>query len=660
MKAIRLSAAAVAAGVLVAVPVITPVWAAPHPVAPSVHRLPLTGVDAAALQSAPPALAPGSAAQSSGTSPAKGNRVTSADRPAVFTRTLDTGRFTAAGVSWSATGNVGRVVVQIRVRETGSWSDWRVLDEEGGPDAGSAEARSQAATVATQPYSSASADGIQVRVDTGTAGLPPGLTLVTVDPGTSAADANLQQAPAGTAHGAAAVPPMASRAQWGADESIRTCTPSSSATIQVGFVHHTAGSNSYRPEDSAGLVRGIYAYHVQGNGWCDIGYNFLVDRFGTIFEGRYGSLSRPVIGAHTLAFNRDSFGVSAMGDFTTAAAPAAMTSSISKVLGWKLSLYNRDPQATAQLTSAGGTGAKWPAGTVVTFNVVSGHRDGYATGCPGDVVYRQLPAVRDAAAQYQRDSAPSEIDQYNATLGGVLGAPTGPEVSVAGGRMRPYERGNIYWSAATEAHFVWGAILVKFQALGGPAGFGFPTGDEVGTAGGARSTFTRGSVFWSQATGAHFVWGAILDKYNGLGGPGALGFPTSDEVGVAGGSRSTFTGGSVLWIEGIGAHVVIGGILAKYDALGGPAALGFPTTDEVYIAGGARSTFTGGSVFWSARTGAHVVIGGILAKYDSIGGPTSDLGFSTTDEFAVPGGARSDFERDHYILWTPSTGAVVH
>jgi hypothetical protein len=165
--------------------------------------MPLTGVDAAALQSAPPALAPGSAAGAGQSSATKGGRATPADPPTVFTPALNTGRFTAAGVSWSATANAGRVVVQIRVRENGSWSDWRVLDEEGGPDAGSAEAKSRA-TVATQPYSSASADGIQVSVDNSTAGPPRGLTLITVDPGTSAADANLQQAPAGTAHGAAA------------------------------------------------------------------------------------------------------------------------------------------------------------------------------------------------------------------------------------------------------------------------------------------------------------------------------------------------------------------------------------------------------------------------------------------------------------------------
>jgi uncharacterized protein with LGFP repeats len=338
-----------------------------------------------------------------------------------------------------------------------------------------------------------------------------------------------------------------------------------------------------------------------------------------------------------------------------------MMTSISQILGWKLSLYNRDPRGTDTLTSGGGTGAKWPAGTVVRFNVVSGHRDGFATGCPGDVIYQQLGSVRDATAQYIANSSNTNaIDQYHATSAAYLGAPTGPEVSVAGGAMRTYERGNIYWSGATGAHVVWGAILAKYQSLGGPASIGFPTTDEVGVAGGAQSTFTGGSLFWSDRTGARLVWGAILVKYRAVGGPGSIGFPTTDEVGVAGGSRSSFTGGSLLWSERTGARLVIGGILGKYDAFGGPAVLGFPTTDEVQVAGGARSTFTGGSVLWSARTGPHVVIGGILAKYDAVGGPAGDLGFPTTDEYAVPGGARSDFERGRYIDWSPGAGAVVH
>jgi uncharacterized protein with LGFP repeats len=207
---------------------------------------------------------------------------------------------------------------------------------------------------------------------------------------------------------------------------------------------------------------------------------------------------------------------------------------------------------------------------------------------------------------------------------------------------------------------VWGAILVKYAALGGPGALGFPTTDEVGVAGGSRNTFTRGSVFWSEATGAHMVWGAILARYDALGGPGWLGFPTTDEVGVAGGARSTFTRGSVFWSEASGAHMVWGAILVKFDALGGPGALGFPTTDEVGVAGGSRNTFTRGSVLWSEATGAHFVIGAILARYDALGGPVSDLGFPTTDEYQVDGGARSDFQRSHYILWTPATGAVAY
>ena len=666
MTATRALAVVLATGVLVLAPVVTPVWAAPHPVAPTVHKTPLGGVDDMALRNAPAALSQAAAtAASSGTSAVNADRVAPSVRPTVFTRTLDTGRFTAAGVSWRAGGDSSQVRVQVRVRENGAWTDWRVLDVEGGPDAGTAEAQKATATIATQPYSSASADGIQVRVDTSTASPPAGLTLVTVDPGTSTADASLQPTPAGTAHGASAQPSIVTRAQWGADEGIRTCTPDTSATIRVGFVHHTAGSNSYRPEDSAGLVRGIYAYHVQGNGWCDIGYNFLVDRYGTRFEGRYGGVTQPVIGAHTLAFNRNSFSVSAMGDFTTAAAPAVMMSSIATILGWKLSLYDRDPRGTAELTSGGGTGAKWPAGTVVRFNVVSGHRDGYATGCPGDVIYGQLGALRDQAVQYQQNNAlsASAIDQYYAKLGGPsggLGAPMGAETSIAGGRMRTYERGTIYWSAGTGAHFVWGAILVRYEQAGGPAALGFPTTDEVGIPGGARSSFTRGSVFWSAPTGAHFVWGAILERFTAFGGTAALGFPVTDEVGVAGGARSRFTRGSVFWSEVTGAHVVWGAILVKYESAGGPAALGFPRADEVGVAGGARSTFTIGSIFWTDRTQAKVVWGAILVAYDQVGGPGSALGFPTTDEYAVTGGARSDFEKGRFIDWSAAAGAVVH
>jgi uncharacterized protein with LGFP repeats len=246
-------------------------------------------------------------------------------------------------------------------------------------------------------------------------------------------------------------------------------------------------------------------------------------------------------------------------------------------------------------------------------------------------------------------------------LGGPapLGFPVTDEVQVAGGARVTFERGSLLWSGATGVHLVIGGIQAKYDAYGGPAALGFPVTDEVAVADGARSTFTGGSVFWSGATGAHAVIGGILARYDQLGGPPGLGFPTTDEVGMAGGARVSFQRGAILWSGGTGAKYVIGGILAKYDAYGGAARLGFPVTDEVAVAGGARNTFTGGSVFWSGGTGAHVVIGAILARYDQIGGPSSYIGFPTSDEFGVSGGAQTNFSYGHYILWRPSTGAVV-
>ncbi len=100
-----------------------------------------------------------------------------------------------------------------------------------------------------------------------------------MDGGRSPSDANPQSTSGAAAHSAAIAPSIITRSQWGADESLRTCSPSYSSTIKAGFVHHTVNSNNYSPSDSAALVRSIYAFHVNGNGWCDIGYQFLVDRY---------------------------------------------------------------------------------------------------------------------------------------------------------------------------------------------------------------------------------------------------------------------------------------------------------------------------------------------------------------------------------------------
>ncbi|MEV7956040.1 peptidoglycan recognition protein [Streptomyces sp. NPDC058316] len=197
-------------------------------------------------------------------------------------------------------------------------------------------------------------------------------------------------------------PPITPRAGWGADESISPEAPEYTDTVKAVFVHHTAGTNNYTCAESAAVVRSVYAYHVQSEKWKDIGYNFLVDKCGTIFEGRKGGVDRPVFGAHTYGFNRQTAGIAVLGTYTDSAAPSAVTTSVARLAAWKLGQYKGDPAGSTMLT-AGATGgnlagARFIAGTQYSFKQISGHRDGFATECPGTKLYGQLPAIRSLAA----------------------------------------------------------------------------------------------------------------------------------------------------------------------------------------------------------------------------------------------------------------------
>ena len=114
------------------------------------------------------------------------------------------------------------------------------------------------------------------------------------------------------ATGAPQPPTIITRAEWGADESLVRSRSRTFDPMTKAVVHHTAGSNDYTAAQSAAIVRGIELYHVEGNGWNDIGYNFLVDKYGQVFEGRYGGMERPVVGAHAMGFNTGSVGVAVL------------------------------------------------------------------------------------------------------------------------------------------------------------------------------------------------------------------------------------------------------------------------------------------------------------------------------------------------------------
>ena len=216
-------------------------------------------------------------------------------------------------------------------------------------------------------------------------------------------------------------PPIITRTQWGGD-SVPPRSGPAYGQVQLAFVHHTVNANDYGPEDSAAIVLGIARYHRDHNGWNDIGYNFLVDQYGQIFEGRAGGIDLAIVGAQAQGFNSVSTGVACIGTFTAVAPPPAAIDAIARLVGWKLSLHGVPAEGAVTVTSAGGESNRYPSGTPVTFQRVSGHRDGNATACPGDVLYGQLPDLRIRAAQYAGPLAGVTVRAAATTLRGVTSA----------------------------------------------------------------------------------------------------------------------------------------------------------------------------------------------------------------------------------------------
>ncbi len=330
--------------------------------------------------------------------------------------------FAAIGVTWAHGEDLAedQIALQVRTRTGDTWSDWEALEyhDEHGPDDGGAEAANS--RPGTEPMFVGDVDDVQVEAVTDGTTLPDDLSLALVDPGSArsnetetAADKPAQDAAgsydeeyaAGTsttdadgitlqaattplnAKRTVAQPTIYSRAQWGADESIRNKSSLRYGTINGGFVHHTVNANDYTEAEVPAIIRSIYAYHVKSRGWSDIGYNFLVDRFGRIWEGRYGGIDKPVVGAHTLNYNGYSFAMSAIGNYETVQPSDAMLRAYGQLFAWKLSLHGVNPASMSQKIGS------------TTFAAINGHRDAGSTACPGKYLYAQIPLIRTYATQ---------------------------------------------------------------------------------------------------------------------------------------------------------------------------------------------------------------------------------------------------------------------
>jgi N-acetylmuramoyl-L-alanine amidase len=229
--------------------------------------------------------------------------------------------------------------------------------------------------------------------------------------------------------------PYVSREDWGADQ----CPPRAApeyGEVKAVHVHHTVSLNDYTPEEAPQIVLAICRYHRNSNGWNDIGYNALVDKYGTIYEGRAGGLDKAVIGAQAQGFNAQTAGVANIGDYTSVAASDAALTSTANYIRWKLGVHGQPLSGPVTLTSAGGSASRYPAGAQVTVERVIGHRDTGKTACPGDALYAQLDDIRArvvSGTPFATSSArvTAALADYHAVFGevvpisGVLAGPGG-------------------------------------------------------------------------------------------------------------------------------------------------------------------------------------------------------------------------------------------
>jgi hypothetical protein len=195
-------------------------------------------------------------------------------------------------------------------------------------------------------------------------------------------------------------PRVVGRAGWGANLAAGGCPPRGApayGTVQAAVIHHTVNANDYTPAEAPSIVLGICRFHVFGNGWNDIGYNALVDRYGTLYEGRAGGLKRPVVGAQAQGFNTQTTSIASIGDHTAEAPTPQAQRSIIQFLAWKMGVNRAYPVTTAiQLTSAGGSENRYPAGTVVTVPRIMGHTTLGLTACPGGAMIPLIPQLQAA------------------------------------------------------------------------------------------------------------------------------------------------------------------------------------------------------------------------------------------------------------------------
>ncbi|MFJ9364191.1 N-acetylmuramoyl-L-alanine amidase [Nocardia sp. NPDC101769] len=415
-----------------------------------------------------------------------------------------------------------------------------------------------AAPAEPTPLDDGSADPAQIKLEK--------LAAVLIDPGRGSIDENLQTVAEPLPGGG---PKVITRAQWGADESLRCEEPTYDDGVSAITVHHTAGRNDYTKAESAGIVRAIYSYHAKTLDWCDIGYNALVDKYGQIFEGRYGGLDRPVEGAHAGGFNTNTAGVALMGDYEDEAPTDVSIQAIGKYIGWRAKVAGIDPEGRTTMYSEGSDYTKYALGQAVDLPNIFAHRDVGNTTCPGDAVYALMDRIRQIAEDVAAGTnTPEQPGPTRVRPGQNAGNPQPAPAPDVDNQLDLAALADLTQKILSMLDR--SPVARYWNDQGGANGpLGQPKAEPIALAdGGQYGQFTNGYVY-SSPTGQIFsVVGKILERFLQLGaGTGLLGMPTSNEYPVQDGVRTDFQNGALIFDKLTG---IVTTVLKNYGAVQDP------------------------------------------------------------------------------------------
>ncbi len=326
-------------------------------------------------------------------------------------------RFALAGVEWA---RPARALIELRARTPGGrWSSWVNTSVLGHDADGTAEG-ARTGSAFGEPVWTGASDIVQLRSDRPVHGLRVNFVSVTGFPAQASVAAfplALPRLDAGPGQ-----PPIIAREAWAQGHAPPRHSPEY-GTIKLTFVHHTVNANSYSAAEVPSMLLAIYDYHVYVRGFFDIAYNFLVDLYGRIWEGRAGGIDMAVIGAQAGGYNAESTGTAVLGDFMDVVPSTAAIGALQHLLAWKLSLHGvpSQGQVTVVVNPADYYYTPFGPGAHVSLPRVAGHRQGDLTDCPGDAFFARLPSIRPAIATLA--GTPAQLSIAPAQSVATSGAP---------------------------------------------------------------------------------------------------------------------------------------------------------------------------------------------------------------------------------------------